>query len=526
MTEFAEEARQALRDLVARYGSGLAEEPHRVQGLLRDLAGSHRREISALVVAAEEGVGAALVAASDSLGPATADRLARRLQSDRALMEDAAQWAVETWAIALGVRTGATLPTQQPKTEPSTPTSAPPPPPPPPPLHDSASKPQPPLAPTAPISAAEPTVAQPPESTPRPPDIREPPPQRRSRRGLVVAVAAAALLVAAVATLGGGSDPVIEAGESSPPPTTALSTTAPPPTIQTTTAPGGATTAPASNTQTTTPTATTAPAGATTLSSLTGRGIIDRGLVSIGINTWDSLPFRGWDGQDAAGLDVGFDVDLTRELVNRLFGPIDIELVELSRVDRFDTLNSGVVDMFIGSEPHTTSSETLAAFTSPYFLDGPGLTVRRGGPVHSSGGGPKVALESLNGTLINVYPGDRIEPLIRDALDAAGLAADFVPWEPGLYSWESTGDDALGESYGGALRGVADTPSHEALLLYFDVPIAVAVPLGHDEFRDEVDEALVSMVRDGTVESLYLEYIGGNVPWTEDELLQFAPADW
>jgi uncharacterized RDD family membrane protein YckC len=124
MTEFADEARQALRDLVARYGIGLADEPHRVQGLLRDLAGSHRREISALVVAAEEGVGAALLTASDSLGPATADRLAQRLQSDRALTEDAAQWAVKTWAIALGVHIGAPAPTQQPEARPSPPPSS------------------------------------------------------------------------------------------------------------------------------------------------------------------------------------------------------------------------------------------------------------------------------------------------------------------------------------------------------------------------------------------------------------------
>ena len=103
MTEFSSEPRAVLRELATTHGSELLGDPRRLQGLLRDLVGAHRREVSALVVAAEEGVGSILLGVSAGLGPATADRLARRLVTERALSEEAARWAVESWAHAVGV---------------------------------------------------------------------------------------------------------------------------------------------------------------------------------------------------------------------------------------------------------------------------------------------------------------------------------------------------------------------------------------------------------------------------------------
>jgi hypothetical protein len=96
--------RRKLVELVARHGRGLAEEPRRCEALLRDHCGEYRREISALTSAAEEH------AAADLLTPqagapraALLGRLARRLCDHVALTEEAARWAVNSWALALGV---------------------------------------------------------------------------------------------------------------------------------------------------------------------------------------------------------------------------------------------------------------------------------------------------------------------------------------------------------------------------------------------------------------------------------------
>ena len=102
--------RQTLRDLVARHGPGLCSDARRCEGLLRDLCGAHRREINVLISALKQHVPLDLLAAQGAMprGLLLA-RLARRLEEQLALTEEAARWAVDSWALALGVVTDAEL---------------------------------------------------------------------------------------------------------------------------------------------------------------------------------------------------------------------------------------------------------------------------------------------------------------------------------------------------------------------------------------------------------------------------------
>jgi hypothetical protein len=104
--ELAEVARQTLCELVAAHGNGLSSDARRCEGLLRDFCGQHRREIFVLVSALRDGVPADLLAHTGAV-PAEAHhaQLARRLEEHLAVTSDAAWWAVESWASALGVPT-------------------------------------------------------------------------------------------------------------------------------------------------------------------------------------------------------------------------------------------------------------------------------------------------------------------------------------------------------------------------------------------------------------------------------------
>jgi parallel beta-helix repeat protein len=96
--------RQKLREIVARHGANIAREPRRAEGLLRDHCGTYRREVAVLVSAAEERVAAELLAADRGLPrDVLLARLARRLHDDVAMEAAAARWAVNSWALALGV---------------------------------------------------------------------------------------------------------------------------------------------------------------------------------------------------------------------------------------------------------------------------------------------------------------------------------------------------------------------------------------------------------------------------------------
>jgi hypothetical protein len=100
-----------LRRIVLRYGPAIGEDARRVEALLRDLSGAHRREIAVLSGAAREGIPAELTSSRGAVPEAVLEeRLARVLQDNLGLSEDAARWAVTTWAAALAGAPAATAP--------------------------------------------------------------------------------------------------------------------------------------------------------------------------------------------------------------------------------------------------------------------------------------------------------------------------------------------------------------------------------------------------------------------------------
>ncbi|MDX9953660.1 MAG: WD40 repeat domain-containing protein [Anaerolineae bacterium] len=97
-------ARQTLIQLVAQQGRDVVENSRRCNALLRDLAPGHKREIFVLVSALEQGVVNDLLSLQGQV-PAgiLLAQVTAKLQAALALTEEAARWAVESWALALGV---------------------------------------------------------------------------------------------------------------------------------------------------------------------------------------------------------------------------------------------------------------------------------------------------------------------------------------------------------------------------------------------------------------------------------------
>jgi hypothetical protein len=100
-----DQVRETLADLIVRFGTSLVDDPRRAEALLRDLCGEHRREISVLIAAQEEGIPAELLSSATQIpGSLLFARLSMRLESNRGLSVEAAQWAVLSWAHALQVQ--------------------------------------------------------------------------------------------------------------------------------------------------------------------------------------------------------------------------------------------------------------------------------------------------------------------------------------------------------------------------------------------------------------------------------------
>ena len=98
--------REVLAVLVLRYGADLGKDARRCEALLRDLCGGdqYKREIFALVSAVREQVPADLLNFSDGLPKEVLlNRLSKRMQDNLGVAKNLANWAVGSWAIALGV---------------------------------------------------------------------------------------------------------------------------------------------------------------------------------------------------------------------------------------------------------------------------------------------------------------------------------------------------------------------------------------------------------------------------------------
>ena len=102
--------RQTLSRIIAKHGREICDAPKRIEAMLRDLAGAHRREINIIMGALEERVATDLIAAGSSVPrDVLLARLAARLRDNLAYTPEAARWGVETWAVALGLLSEAEL---------------------------------------------------------------------------------------------------------------------------------------------------------------------------------------------------------------------------------------------------------------------------------------------------------------------------------------------------------------------------------------------------------------------------------
>ena len=97
------QARHALVNLIASFGTSLIGQPQRLRSLLNDECPGLKREITVLILALEQKVPAELQTSSaGSPWVILSGRLVKQLKDDAAIAEDAARWAVESWALALG----------------------------------------------------------------------------------------------------------------------------------------------------------------------------------------------------------------------------------------------------------------------------------------------------------------------------------------------------------------------------------------------------------------------------------------
>jgi hypothetical protein len=94
-----------LNQLLSTHGQQLPEDPQRCEALLRDTFPSYPREVSLLVNALKQGVPQELLSSHNKIPfEVTRSRLSHKLAENLFVQDQAAEWVVDAWSEALGVK--------------------------------------------------------------------------------------------------------------------------------------------------------------------------------------------------------------------------------------------------------------------------------------------------------------------------------------------------------------------------------------------------------------------------------------
>lgn len=222
-----------------------------------------------------------------------------------------------------------------------------------------------------------------------------------------------------------------------------------------------------------------------------------RGVLRVGVR--QDVP--GFGIVDEKGETVGFDIDIAKEIGNRL--GVKVELVPVTAATRIPLLQQGRIDMIAATLTHYRERDKVIDFTIGYFWTGQKLMVKKGSGIQSAAdlAGKRVgttagalALKNLAavqpkavGQTFEGYP-EAFLAMQRGLVDA--VAADIIILA-GLRANAPKPDDfvIVGESLGGG-------------------DYAIGVRENDSKWRDMLNFTLQDMWKDGTWDKIYGKWIG------------------
>jgi len=140
--------------------------------------------------------------------------------------------------------------------------------------------------------------------------------------------------------------------------------------------------------------------------------VLSRGELIVG--TGDSNP--PWHFKDDQGKLVGFDIDIARILAKGLFNdPNKVKFVSQSDDSRIPNLVTDKVDITCQFLTVTAGRAQQVAFTVPYYREGVGLLIRKGGSYADYGALKKAGSSVTIAVLQNVYA----DQMVHEALPKA-----------------------------------------------------------------------------------------------------------
>lgn len=232
---------------------------------------------------------------------------------------------------------------------------------------------------------------------------------------------------------------------------------------------------------------------------------ITDGVLTVGSDT-AYPPFEFIEGDQV----VGFDIDLIREIAQRLGDGLEIEVVSADFDTIFTALAAGRFDVVISAVTITGERKQTVDFTDPYFHADQSLAVRE------EDAGEIEGVEDLEGRTVGVQRGTTGEDCARNALEEPGLVAE-------VRSFETVVDAFTDLSAGGVDAILNDFPTSKRVveqrrglaivqMIRTQERYGIAVSKDNPNLRVAINDALDEIRTDGTYRELFLKWFETEPP--------------
>jgi len=234
-----------------------------------------------------------------------------------------------------------------------------------------------------------------------------------------------------------------------------------------------------------------APAGAQS----TLETVKKRGKLIAGVKT-DFPPFGT---VDAAGKNVGFDVDVAHRFAKALFNDDNqVELVAVTSGNRIPFLQSSKIDIIIATVTITDERRQVVEFSEPYFMSGSLILVPKASAVTS--------LDELGGKTVAVIQG-AIQDKDVEQLQPKASRVKFGKVSEAVLALKGGRADAYVHDDIVILSLAKENADLKAVgKTFVPRPYGIAVRKGDTEFITWVNAELKKMHTDGTYDRLWKKY--------------------
>ncbi|MDD2390949.1 MAG: transporter substrate-binding domain-containing protein [Desulfobacterales bacterium] len=235
--------------------------------------------------------------------------------------------------------------------------------------------------------------------------------------------------------------------------------------------------------------------------------VMKTGLVRAGL-MYNSIPAAYFNENNEW---VGFDVDITEEVVKRLSQymgkELQLERVKLNNKTRISFLTSGRIDLSTANMTHKRERDKTIDFSITYFFDGEKILAKKGLYTrHEDFVGKRIA--SMQGTTSEKNAVNLLKELGDP--DAEKHVISFQD-EPSCFLALKQGKVAGWATDSTILLGyAAKEPGQYELIgdFFSDEPYGIGTPENDSAWRDAINFALQDMWKDGAYMKIYNKWYG------------------